>query len=109
MKVDILGTEYDVEHRSPDTDQYLATHRVAGYTDQSIKSIVIRQPKRDAESVADMEAFRKEVGRHEIVHAFLFESGLDGECSWHTEEAVDWMAKQMPKIVAACKAAGVWD
>ena len=41
--------------------------------------------------------------RHEIVHAYLFESGL-AECSSNitslaqNEEMVDWIARQIPKM-----------
>jgi hypothetical protein len=36
--------------------------------------------------------------RHELIHAFLFESGLDC-CSWaDKEEIVDWIAIQFPKL-----------
>ena len=49
--------------------------------------------------------------RHEIVHAFLFESGL-AESSFSTdawaknEEMIDWIAFTGPKIVAAWQKAG---
>lgn len=36
--------------------------------------------------------------RHEIVHAFLEESGLGGECDFVNEELVDWIAIQAPKM-----------
>ena len=47
---------------------------------------------------------QKHVLRHELIHAFLFESGLDQNSnlceSWAiNEEMVDWMAIQMPKIM----------
>ena len=47
--------------------------------------------------------------RHEIIHAFLYESGMK-ECSSATqswvenEEMVDWFAIQIPKIVKKNKA-----
>jgi hypothetical protein len=48
--------------------------------------------------------------RHEIVHAFFFESGLaqsSNKCEdWAmNEEMVDWIARQGLKIYAAWKAA----
>ena len=45
----------------------------------------------------------REIIRHEIIHAFLYESGLDGEShsnssSWATdEEIIDWFAIQLKK------------
>ena len=59
----------------------------------------------------DLEYYQKTVLRHEIIHAFLFESGLAGSCnvwdgSWaENEEMVDWIAMQLPKIIQACKEA----
>lgn len=45
--------------------------------------------------------------RHEIVHAFLKESGLDCNSDWaRNEEIVDWIALQGPKIMAAWTEAG---
>ena len=44
--------------------------------------------------------------RHEIIHAFLFESGLAENSSWaQNEEMVDFFAIQFPKLVEAFKEA----
>ena len=44
--------------------------------------------------------------RHEIIHAFLFESGLAENSSWaQNEEMVDFFAIQFSKLVEAFKAA----
>lgn len=38
--------------------------------------------------------------RHELIHAFLFESGLAENSSWaQNEEMVDWFARQFPKLL----------
>lgn len=76
-----------------------------GYTDVSIRKIVIdnfAHVDKDR-CLEDMDKYRKKVIRHEIVHAFLIESGLDGSSleseSWaRNEEMVDWFARQSPKI-----------
>lgn len=49
--------------------------------------------------------------RHEIMHAFLYESGLDGQscnvdCWAKNEEMIDWFALQSKKIFKAFKKAG---
>jgi predicted SprT family Zn-dependent metalloprotease len=55
---------------------------------------------------------QKEVMRHEIVHAFLYESGLGysthiPNCAWAVnEEMVDWIAIQTPKMAKVFKQAG---
>ena len=51
----------------------------------------------------DQVEYRKQVLRHEIVHAFLFESGLDINSNkseeWaRNEEMIDWLAIQFHKI-----------
>ena len=52
--------------------------------------------------------------RHEIIHAFLSESGLD--CNFehlkqfgHEETMVDWIAIQFPKIYEVYKEVGAID
>ena len=57
----------------------------------------------------EQEIYRKKTLRHEIIHAFLNESGLsdssnqfDGEWA-KNEEMVDWFAIQAPKIFSAFK------
>lgn len=55
-------------------------------------------------------AYQKKVLRHEIVHAFLYESGLwqnayGSKCWAKNEEMIDWMAIQIPKIQRAYKEA----
>ena len=59
-----------------------------------------------------MVAYQHKVIRHEIVHAFLYESGLDvnslsGGAWAKNEEMVDWMAIQIPKILKAFQEAGI--
>ena len=36
--------------------------------------------------------------RHELIHGFLFESGLHGSSWSHNEDIIDWFANQIPKI-----------
>lgn len=102
MTVNILGTEY---RRS---DPILGD--CDGYIDTSVKLIVVKDMERDAKSKKDLESYKKQVLRHEIIHAFLFESGLDGSSgareAWATnEEMVDWFAIQSPKIFVALREA----
>lgn len=106
MKINILGTEYTIEERPEKSDPKLENRD--GYTDSTIKLCVV-----DAfeESCVDDQAdikgvYVKRVMRHEIIHAFLFESGLDG-CSWADNEAlVDWIAIQIPKLAKVMREAG---
>ena len=106
IKINILGSKWTIKEMNSEQDKTLLD--ADGYTDWTIKTIVIRR-EIDG-NLADMEAYIKKVTRHEIVHAFLFESGL-AECSgtesaWALNEAmVDWIARQGPKIYEAWKQA----
>lgn len=106
-RIDILGTEWSVSTCSEQDDARL--HDCDGYSDWTTKKIVVE--KEVVGTLEDMDVYVKKVLRHEIVHAFLLESGLH-ECSgeteaWASNEAmVDWFARQGPKIYAAWKEAG---
>lgn len=101
-KVNILGTEWDIEFKSEKDDPSLIDKD--GYTDESIKKIVIdNMDVILTDSKKNLYAYKKRVIRHEIIHAFLIESGMDGNgngCEhWElNEEMVDWFAIQSPKI-----------
>lgn len=79
--------------------------------DPIAKEILIFNYKQDAISVKDLVAYQRKVIRHEIVHAFLYESGLwqnsyGSKCWAQNEEMVDWFAIQEPKIHSAYIEAG---
>lgn len=105
MKINILGTEYTIEDKDISEDTRL--NEVEGYTDLYYKRIVLAKLgqrdyfKNDPED--KLMKVRNKVLRHEITHAFLFESGLDVNSNrsyaWaDNEEMVDWFAIQSPKI-----------
>ncbi|MEA5059368.1 MAG: hypothetical protein VB049_04950 [Candidatus Pelethousia sp.] len=113
MKIDILGTEYQLIFRDEHDDEALKT--CGGYCDSFAKEIVVADWKPDESNPNETKnlagAVRRNT-RHEIIHAFFVESGLhintmqhDG--SWaDNEEMVDWFAIQGPKIYAAWQEAG---
>ena len=49
----------------------------------------------------NLEDYKKKVTRHELVHAFLFESGLHDMAK--DEQLVEWLAIQSPKMFEAMK------
>lgn len=105
-KVHILGVEYTVKEQSASENEILK--ECDGYCDWTTKAIVVA---REIEgSLGNMDIYIRKVLRHEIVHAFLLESGLH-ECSgetssWATNEImVDWFARQGEKIHNAWKEA----
>lgn len=103
QKVNILGTEYTIHYRNEKDDKNLDGKFRDGYTDNSTHEIVICNKKEDCE-LGDYEHYKKTILRHELIHAFLYESGLDSSSgyvsgAWATnEEMVDWFAIQSPKI-----------
>lgn len=112
MRINILGTEYEIIKKRYDEDDTFKRFSVAGYCSSSEQSIVLcdmtTYPGWDDEPEAACANLAKETLRHEIVHAFLNESGLaesSNECSaWaRNEEMVDWFSLQGPKIYRAWK------
>jgi len=59
----------------------------------------------DVMAKQNMQDYKNKVIRHELVHAFLFESGLAGNSWASNEEIVDWIAYMFPKMKAAFEAA----
>lgn len=99
--INILGTEIRVIFKKESEDHKLKN--LGGYFDCSKNLIVIKIFEHDEFSCEDLEKCQIEVLRHEIIHAFLHESGLDASSgpseSWAVnEEMIDWFAIQAPKI-----------
>lgn len=99
MTIDVLGTEYTIKKSNSVEDVTLEDND--GYCDNTTKTIVINTFREYPDSVEDLDAYEKKVMRHELIHAFLSESGLSC-CSWAAkEEIVDWIAIQFPKMLEA--------
>ena len=103
--VNILGTEYRIEVRKRKDDKLMSLKKWFGYTNEAAKLIVILDfDDLPIESTIAPDELTKCTLRHEIVHAFLNESGLSMSANpcdepWSkNEEMVDWMAIQGPKI-----------
>ena len=106
MKVDILGTTYKIKRKN------LKDSDVDGWCDNTSKTIIIR--KDNYNNAGNFEYLMKKQLRHEIIHAFLSESGLD--CNFehlkqfgHEETMIDWIAIQFPKIYEVYKEVGAID
>lgn len=105
--VDILGTQYRVFlHDGSDPK----LEEADGYCDSTSKKIVIRgEIPKTVNTVSNLSVYQQKVLRHEIIHAFLYESGLDNN-SWADEEVVDWFALQFEKIrTAIAMASSIWE
>lgn len=114
LKIDVLGTAYDVVFKNYEDEPLFKKRSLCSYSDDVDKVICIcnmqTYPGFEDESQEYCHKMERGILRHEIIHSFLSESGLqDSACvvesSWaKNEEMVDWMALQLPKIVEACKA-----
>lgn len=107
QKVSILGSEWIIKEQRESENELLRD--CDGYCDWTSKEIIIE--REDYGNLKDMQKYINKVLRHEIVHAFLFESGL-AECScavnsWaKNEEMVDWIARQGQRIYKAWEEVG---
>lgn len=116
MIVNILGTEYSVTVKKYDEDEVFKRRSICGYCDSWTKQIVVCDMSTykgwEYDLPETIATAQKETLRHEIVHAFLDESGLGDssnavDCAWSkNEEMVDWIAIQGPKILRAWQEVG---
>lgn len=116
MKINILGTEYEIIKKKYDEEEAFERRSIDGFCDDYTKEIITcdMHTYKGWEHEADktIKECEKAILRHEIVHAFFSESGLkdssfvyDG--AWaKNEEMVDWLATQIPKIHKAFQEAG---
>lgn len=99
IKVNILGSEWTV--RSATEVEEPRLEGVNGFTDWTTRTICLE--KNIQGNIGSMETYMNKVIRHEVVHAFMFESGL-GDSFEHKdfgqeETIVDWFAFQMGNIL----------
>lgn len=104
--IKILGTDYQILFKKVESDQKL--EKADGYIDHTTKKIVVAIFEKDEMSVENLESYQKKVLRHEIIHGFLYESGLwnnsGNVTAWgQSEEITDWFAIQSPKIFKVFK------
>lgn len=103
FKVDVLGVMYDVLFRNQDDDKRLI--ECEGFCDKTTKTIVVDNFSGGESSnlgFGDKDSYISDIVRHEMVHAFLNESGLQSSSEWaRNEEAIDWISLQLPKMVKA--------
>lgn len=97
--VSILGSEWSIKYQKIGDTGWDAS------TDATTREITLRED--NVNNVGNFEALMKKQLRHELIHAFLYESGLSFNSAatgaWAAEEEiVDWIAIQFPKIYEAC-------
>ena len=111
MTVNVLGTEYTIIKHNYEEDPEFKERSIDGYCDTFTKEIILCDlatcPSWEDEPENRRKIAENATLRHEIVHAFYNESGLQDsaftvECAWaRNEEMVDWIAIQGPKIYKA--------
>lgn len=115
-KVNVMGQEYQII--KVNRDQYKMCVGADGWNDLYGKKIYYVDPETDPDSdpiATSPEELVKQVLKHEIVHAFLVESGLAFSShsivgAWAmNEEMVDWIAWNGEKLYKAWKEAGLVD
>ena len=97
MKINILGTEWIISTAKKKDDNEFNSGLADGWTDNTRKLILLMDEQDYSQNI-DRRKYRNQILRHELIHAFLFESGLDNEVAWNCEAMVDWLAIQSPKI-----------
>jgi len=107
-KINILGVNYKIYDANEEKEVRLKTNW--GFCDFHAKEIYIRDDidKETDETCKNLKDFKNKVLRHEIIHAFLYESGLRENTlkleAWaENEEMVDWIAIQFPKLLKIFK------
>ena len=115
MTVNILGTLYEIIVKKYDEEKEFERLSIYGFCDGYAKEIVVCDMSTyegwEHDTEKTITAAQKQTIRHEIVHAFFYESGLWDNSfgidnSWaKNEEMVDWIALQGEKIYNAWKEA----
>ena len=100
--LNILGTEWKLRVCKSTDEPGLKN--ADGLTDRSSKTMYVRGDQDGVDNpLENYAAYQKEVKRHEIIHAFMYESGLGNETYHpeygHDEQQVSWMALQFPKLL----------
>lgn len=105
MKINILGTEYEViKDVKRDSDETLKAG-ADGYVDHHDKKIVLAEIEDDPDMTDNIDGYKQHVFRHEIIHAFFFEAGLT---DWANDERItEYLSVQIPKMSKLFKEMGI--
>ena len=109
-KFDVLGSEWTLFVGNE--KEFPLLKEIDGYADKTGRFIVVSEKSSDCD-LADFAIYQRKCIRHEIIHAYLFESGLHENIyhgsspAGHPEQMVDWFAVQFPKILKTYEKLGV--
>lgn len=108
--VNILGTQYKIKIKENYEDIALAG-TTDGYCDETLHEIVVQDMERHKshpQALGDLDSYQDRCLRHELIHAYLNESGLMTNSKWaRDEEMVDWLAIMLPKIFKTFQELGI--
>lgn len=104
--VQILGITYSITYASK-RELPKRFDDCDGETDEFTKEIFVNDQSDDegvSHTIKNKSALVMKDTRHELIHAFLCESGLAENSDWaQNEEVVDWIARQFPKLFETFK------
>lgn len=106
MIINILGTEYTIIRSTAKKHPLL--NETDGFMDESTKEIVIIKNRKPSPGnseyhlMANEKAVLDRTLRHEIIHAFIAESGLSkSSTQWDEEIIASFFDLQIPKMLKA--------
>lgn len=101
MKVNILGTDYEIRKVNAKEYPKLSTMDANGLAELYSKELIIdsEMNPNNGEEFNNFQEFENKVIRHEIIHAFFHESGLVDYTT--DEDLVNWIALQFNKMLKA--------
>ena len=108
--LNILGSKWKLKEVPKNYDAMFV--ECDGFTDRSTKTMYVYDGSSElfeVDALKDFPEYMKTVKRHEIIHAFLYESGL-AQCAehqrfGHCEQDIDFYALQIPKMIEVFKKA----
>ena len=116
-KIDVLGTEYAIKIVKVSECDDLKNNKFCGLCNNLTHTILLGDASEEeffgSMTEEEQEIQMKTTLRHEVIHAFLNESGLQDsaariDAGWaRNEEMVDWFAIQSPKIFKAFMKLGI--
>lgn len=98
MVFNILGTQYEIKFQNETECKKLKTTNADGLAELYSKELIINSEMDDGSGKVfdNFIEYEKKVIRHEIVHAYFHESGLQ---EYENDETLtDWLALQLPKM-----------
>ena len=107
IPVIILGQKYMVRLVPESADYRFKKHKCDGFCDFSTHEIIMWNMTQEDSDIGNLKASIHHTLYHELVHAFMYESGLGSD--WEHKEygqeetTVDWIAWQAEKIVNAAR------